>query len=353
MSHLSASAQMWLAAHHGVITTKRLRCCLVGRRAVRSLVEAGVLRLVERGVFVLTSTPVSLEQRCAVLCAAHPAGFVTGPTAGTLAGLRRMPQSAALHFSVLHGVHLPAVIGVRFRQTTQLTPLDRRARPDGIVMPSPARLAFDLAADLRALDHLSIVEQLLHERLVTLDELAAIGRRLEHPGRPGSVRFARTMNRIAGQSITESHAELRVADALERQGVPIERQVRILDLQDGRSVRVDLAVPSARWGVEVDVHPEHRTYEGLAKDAARVRALHLIGWQIEQVSELDLDDVEQLAAELAALYRRRTRELARSSSGPSEPSAGGRDPAPPALGSAPTLGPRAAGGLGEPLPSRR
>lgn len=309
MAHLSASSQHWLAAHHGVITTARLRSFGVGRKAVRSLVAAGVLRLVAAGVFVTTSTPPSLEQRCAVLCAAHPAGFVTGPTAGKFEGLRRMPRSAALHFSIRHGLHLPAVAGVRFRQTTKLDPSDRRRRADGIVVASPARLAFDLAADLTALDHLSAVEQLLHERRVTGEQLLMIGRRLVHSGRPGSGVFACTMERLDGAPVVESHPERRVADALERRGVPVERQVCVLDLPDGRTARIDLAVPTAQWGVEVDVHPEHRSFEGFAKDASRTRALHLVGWQVEQVSEADLDDVERLADELVRLYRRRLLEL--------------------------------------------
>ncbi|MGH9271381.1 MAG: type IV toxin-antitoxin system AbiEi family antitoxin domain-containing protein [Ilumatobacteraceae bacterium] len=306
---MSAAAQHWLAAHHGVITTANLHRCGVGRKAIRTLADAGVLRRVADGVFVITSTPPSLEQRCAVLCAAHPAGFVTGPTAGMFEGLRRMPLSAALHFSIRHGVHLPGVAGVRFRQTTKLDPSDRRRRTDGIVVASPARLAFDLAADLGVLDHLSAVEQLLHERRVTAEQLLLIGRRLVHPGRPGSAVFACTMERLDGTPVVESHPERLVADALERRGVSVERQVRVLDLPGGRTARIDLAVSAAHWGVEVDVHPEHRSFEGFAKDASRTRALHLVGWQVEQVSEADLDDVERLADELVRLYRRRLLEL--------------------------------------------
>lgn len=331
MAHLSPSALAWLAAHHGVITTATLRSCGVGAKRVNRLVDLGVLRTVDRGVFVVTSTPTSLEQRCALLCATHPSGFVTGPTAGTLTGLRRMPRWSELHFSVRHGVHLPSVAGVRFRQTTKLPPEDRRSRADGIVVASPARLAFDLAADLLPLDHLSAVEQLIHEGRVSVEELDAIKRRLVHPGRSGSIRFVRTLGRLGGSPV-ESHAELRVADALERRGVPVERQVRLVDLPNGRSVRLDLGVASIRWGVEIDVHPEHRSHEGYAADAARVRLIHLVGWQIERVTESDLDDVEQLADELARLYRRRALELG------ADPSVGQPDFGPPTLGRASTLG---------------
>ena len=65
-----------------------------------------------------------------------------------------------------------------------------------------------------------------------------------------------------------------------------------------------------RWGVELDIHPEHRSLEGHAADAERRREMHRMAWQVETVSERDMADAPQLAAELAALYRLRCRQLA-------------------------------------------
>ncbi len=194
----------WLADHHGVITTQVLREHGIGATATRRLVERGLLHRVGLGVFVSTSTPRTVEQRCAVLSASHRGGFVTGPTAGMLAGLRRMPRRSPIHFAVLHGVHLPDDPGVRFRQTTVIWAIDRRVRDDGIVVASWPRLAFDLAADLHQLDHLSVVQQLLHERRVTRDDLVAIDRRLGHPARSGFgcvPPHARVARRLARQRV--------------------------------------------------------------------------------------------------------------------------------------------------------
>jgi len=55
----------------------------------------------------------------------------------------------------------------------------------------------------------------------------------------------------------------------------------------GRLARIDLAVPEIRWGIELDLYPEHRSIEGHAGDARRYRDLHLVEWQIEPVSEID------------------------------------------------------------------
>jgi nucleotidyltransferase/DNA polymerase involved in DNA repair len=305
MSDLTPAALRLLAAHHGVITTAQLRSRGVGYRTQMRLVERGVLRGVHKGVFVIPSTGATLEQRCVTLCAAHPDGFVTGPTAGTLTGLRRMPAHAPLHFSIRHGARLPPDLGVHFRQTTALRPSDRVRRHDGIVVASAPRLAFDLAADLRPLDHLSVLQQLLHEKKVRVDELVAIERRLGHPARPGSGLFRRNLERLNGSAPNESHHEVRLAEALRTRGVPIENQSRVVRASSGRTARVDLAVPAVRWGIELDIHPEHRTFEGHANDARRVRDLHVLEWQVEPVTESDMHDLDALADELVRLYRAR------------------------------------------------
>jgi hypothetical protein len=314
MAGLTPSAQRWLAEHHGVVTSAALRRLGVSRSTAESLQRRGILRSVHKGVLVTASSQVTLEQRCAILCAAHPHGFVTGPTAGMLVGLRRMPVTSAVHFSVRHGIHLPVDCGVNFRQTTALSGHDRRTRDDGIVVASWARLAFDLAADLRPLDHLSVLHQLLDQARVTVDQLVAIGRRLARPARPGSTRFLQSLERLDGAYAGQSHPEVRLADALIERGVPIERQARVLNLPNGRRAHIDLAVPSIRWGIELDIHPEHRSLEGHYDGVRRGRQLHLVGWQVEYVAELDLEHLERLADELVALYvRRRQQFLTRSS----------------------------------------
>ena len=304
MSDLPDASLVWLADHHGVITAAALRTHGVGRATLARLLQAGVLRHAAKSVFVIASSPATFQQRCAVQSAAHPSGFVTGPSAGTLAGLRRMPRTTSVHVAVRHGRHLPLEPGVTWRQTTALTKADRDER-DGITVASWPRLAFDLAADLSRLDHLSVVNQLLHDRRVTAAELGAIDRRLGHPARPGSGVFRRTLAALGGQAPSQSDPEVVLADALRRRGVPVEPQTAIARDEDGVTLHLDLAVPAVRWGVELDIHPEHRSFEGHAAEAGRRRGMHRLAWQIETVSEHDMRDPGRIADELAGLYRLR------------------------------------------------
>jgi len=308
MAELSPACQHWLAEHHGVITATVLRQHHVGRETLYRLLDAGILSCEGRGVYVSTSAVRTVQQRCVVLSAAHRSGFVTGPTAGATLQLRRMPRTSALHFCIRHGNRLPQCAGVHFRQSTSIGPPDRVLRGDGIAIASPLRLAFDLAADLNQLDHLSVTEQLLERRLVTVEQLMAIERRLGHPARPGSGVFLRTLHALGRTAPVQSHPELVVLDALRRREVPVDRQVRVR-LSNGAAVHVDLGVEAVRWGVELDIHPEHRSVEGAAVDARRRRDLHLRGWQVETVTEPDLADLEALVDHLAALYRLRCTDV--------------------------------------------
>ncbi len=303
MSDLTPSALAILRAQHGHATTSQLDAAGVHRRARRRLVETEVLKPVYKSVLRIDSAPRTLESRCAALCLGHPSGFVTGPTAGKLLGLRRMAKPEPIHLAVRHGIHLDPQSNVVFHQTTSMHPSHVRHRRDGITTASPARLAFDLAAILTVQDHASIVEQLIRDGHCTMTDLAAVARRLCHPRRPGSVRFIRSLMDRGNRPPADSHPEIVLADALRARGVPVVPQVSSLLLPNGSQIRIDLAVPDVRWAIEIDVHPDHLLLEGTTRDKRRDRQCHLIRWQVERVTEVDMIDLPGLIDELVALYQ--------------------------------------------------
>lgn len=309
MPDFTPRAHRLLSRQLGIITAAELLDCGIGSKRRRRLVRHGSLVPVAKGVYRIPSVPTSLDQRCVALSKSHPRGVITGPTAGTVIGLRRMPKRAPIHLLVPHGLHLPAEPGVRLRQTTVLDRRDHRLTPTGIRIATGDRLAFDLAADLRPSHHRSAVEQLLHEELATPEGLARMATRLVHPRRRGSELFVDTLMRRSGAAL-ESEPELRVAEALRAAGVPVIAQETWLDLPNGGRARLDLSVPDVRWGVEIDVHPTHFGLDGATADDRRDRQCHLIGWQIERVTSLDLDDLPATISELVALYRVRCATVA-------------------------------------------
>ena len=219
-------------------------------------------------------------------------------------GLRRMPTVDDIDFAVLHGIHLVDE-GVALRQTTKIGALDVVRLSNGIVIASAPRLAFDLARDLSEVDLASVIEQLIQRKKCTMGSLGATARRLCHPTRPGSLQFARTLIARGDRPAAESHPELVLGDALRARGVPVQPQFRDLVLPNGSKVRLDLAVPAVRWGIEIDVHPDHLLLDGTTRDKRLDRQCHRIGWQIERVTEVDLLDLDGLLDELVELHASR------------------------------------------------
>lgn len=309
MVDLTPKAFAVLRRQHGHASVRQLAEAGVGPNARRRLIEGQELVAVHRSVLRISSAPLTFESRCVALCLAHPSAFITGPSGGRLAGLRRMPAAEPIHLCVLHGTHL-CDCGALVRQSRKVSPLDFVRLASGIVVASGPRLAFDLARDLAPIDLASVVEQMIQRKMCTMASLGATARRLCHPTRPGSKQFARALIGRGDRPASESHPEVVLAAALRSRGVPVQPQFRDLDLPDGSRVRLDLAVPASRWGIEIDVHPDHLLLDGTTKDKRRDRQCHRIGWQIERVTEIDLLDLDGLVEELVALYAARSASAA-------------------------------------------
>jgi hypothetical protein len=306
---LTEEAMAAFAAHHGMATGAMLTVAGMGRRARAAAVDDGLLDVWFERVFHITSSPVSMEARCAALCLGFPQGYITGPTAGRLSGLRKIPHTPLVHFAVPHGSHIGPFDEVQLRQTTKIERVHLTRRGDGIRVAAAPRLAFDLAADLTSINHRSIIEQMLKERRTSMATLAKVGKDLAHPARPGSARFLATLMSRAPGGAAESHPEVQIAEALQRRGVPITLQAGQLTAPGVRPIRFDMSVQAVRWAVEVDVHPEHLTLPGTSNDKRRDRACHRIDWQVDRVTELELLDVEGICDELAENYRLRCEHL--------------------------------------------
>ena len=305
MADLPRKASQLAARQHGVLTIRQLIDAGVSRHTMRRLERHGVLDADFKSVRRLTSAVRTLEQRCTEVCLAHPQTYITGVTAGTLIGLRKMPKHSPIVLGSPHALHVEHV-GVKVRRTTRIERRDVLRRADGIRIASPTRLAFDLAANLGDHAHRSVVDQLIHEHDVAVPSLVETGRRLCHPTRPGSGRFLATLSSVT-DSPTESDAELRVAEALRALGIPLETNTQWLALPNCRQARLDLAVPALKWSIEIDVHPSHLGVIGATNDNRGDRQASMLGWSISRVTGLDFADFPAMIRELREVYEARRR----------------------------------------------
>ncbi len=287
MAHFTTEALEFLRTHHGIATAADLQRCGLSAPAVRSLVEAGNLATVLKGAYHLPAVTLDEMTRCAAVCASHPELAISGPTAGRLWGLRRLPRDRRIHVLAPPASHPASARWVVPYRTAAVHPCDVVRRSDGINVTSRARTALDLARFVSPTDLLSIIEQVIRDGDLGDDELRAVAVDWMSTQRPWIRRFLELLDGRLHGGPAESHGETVLGDALAAAGVVgLVRQYRI-DLPGYGPARFDLAVPSVRLAIEVDLHPTHSETDGRRRDAARDVAAGRIGWAVERVVDAD------------------------------------------------------------------
>lgn len=296
MSQLPRDAVRFARNHHGLVTLRTLTASGLSVSTRRRLLTAGQLVPVHQGVYRLASHPPTFEQRCLAACLALPDVVVSGPSAGRLYGLRKCSTDdvhvISRRANVLAGIHAHRTNFLSAEHINTKAP---------IRVLRPARLVCDLAVYLSDADLESVIEQVLDRRLTTVSALRRIGGQFMRSGRNGTRRLATVLNaRPDWRPPHESDLELRVRRALAARGIDLIPQFEV-ELDGGRKVRLDLAEPSIRVGIEID----HATWHGdrlqMQRDKQRDRALMRLGWTIPRVTDEDLTQrfsstIDELAA---------------------------------------------------------
>jgi hypothetical protein len=309
MTLMSASLAHHISTRYGVVTTAQLIDDGYTEHTIKRQVELGVLVRVHNGVVRVATTPDTFEARCAAACAADPQVVITGPAAARLWQFRHVFRPD-LPIALVNHDRTPIANGVILRRTNRLDDSDVVLREDGIRLASPPRTWFDCARDLDDERFERLTEWVLDQH-TSMPTLWRLTRRMSSRGRPGLARVQRVMSlRSDWQKPAGSGLELRVLKALEQRGVgPLARQ-HPLHLPNGVVIHPDGADLAARWAVEVD----HVTWHGgrfdAQRDKGRDRGARRIRWQIDRVTDLELDnDFRGTIDDLVELHRMRCLEV--------------------------------------------
>ena len=135
----------------------------------------------------------------------------------------------------------------------------------------------------------SIVEHVLDVGYCTESTLSRTAERINTPGRAWVRKFLRVLASRHPGAPAESDGELKVLRALTRRGVHGLVRQHAISLPGYGWARFDMAIPAIRWELEVDLHPEHRSAEGVARDNARDAAAMSLGWMVRRLGEVELD----------------------------------------------------------------
>jgi hypothetical protein len=302
---LSASLVDWLSTRHGVVTLAELERFGVSRGRAQMLRQRGILRSHVAGVYRLAGAPSTPAQAAALACAAGPDVVVSHVSAGREWGFRRLGVDPRLHVVIAGQNHrrLPDVV---IHRSHRIEAVDVVERADGIRYTSPPRTVFDLASVVGDDQLESIIEQVLHDELVTLQTLHATARRLRQRGRKGSARFGRVIeSRPAWLKPVDSDLELIVERAILDAGLPRPVRQHPVRLPSGEDIRLDFYWPEHAEALEVD----HITWHGgkldLTADKRRDRLLRRLGVHTTRVTDEDVRRrLPSIIADLRAILAR-------------------------------------------------
>jgi very-short-patch-repair endonuclease len=316
LDHFDGQVLAWLRTHHATVSSAVLEAAGVSIDQRERLVQRGVLQRVVRGAYHHTVTELDELGRCAAVCTARSELIICGPTAARIWRLRRAGSDQRVHVLAPPGSQ-PCRADWLIPYRTPLTFADDVVvRPDGIRLTSPPRTVVDMARFLADEGLASMTEHAIALRYCTPATLRRTADRMDTRGRPWVRRFLRVLDARHPGPASESEPELRVYTALRSRGVDDLRRQHQLMLRGYGRARFDMAIPELMWALEVDVHPEHRTIEGLARDRRRDEAAEEIGWAVRRLVEVELAAFDAaIDSALGSIRRRRDSIAGRSDVG--------------------------------------
>lgn len=237
------------------------------------------------------------------------AGFVSGLSAGALHGWSGT-AAPGLHYTVHERRRLDRPPWLHLHVTSWMDTEPRLPRADGLVLASPDRTIFDIAAHVSDSRFAWIAESAWRRGDISPASLAAYVARVRRSGRAGSVRIDRWLDLVDRRSTaTESGLELFVEACAVAAGLPAPVRQYPLTLHNGIVVHLDLAWPDLRWAIE----PGHSWWHGgdaaVRRDHERDRWCAALGWLITRFDESARGRRPAVVRELREIHERRRDEV--------------------------------------------
>jgi len=297
--------QRLFAAQHFVASTRQLEALGVASRTISWACRQGIVVRVIAGVVRLVGVPASFESDAmAVQLHAGLDGFLSGPTAARLYGLRAMP-SAPIFVTTARRARRELPMWVNHVATTWSRP-DDVVEQGGFRLEQPLRMLLSLADVFNQHRFEKAAEDAWHLRLITPAAAAEYVESVRGRGRRGLAAVDTWLARTGARSRpVQSHFEFDLVAAVRRVGLPEPHRQYPLGLVNGERIHLDLAWPEVRLAVE----PGHSWWHGgdlkMRADAARDRACSELGWLVLRYDEAARADLAAAAAEIRRVYATR------------------------------------------------
>jgi len=292
---------------HGVIARSQLRDALGWDRSkLYRARQHGLLADVTPSVLRLASSPDSFTLRCMALqLHLQSSSFLGSITAGRIYGLRSMAQSpirATVPEARRH--HCPP--WALLTRSSWFDEADSIRRDDGLVVATPLRMLFGLAATLHPFRFARAAEDAWNLKLITPHSAADYLERHRCRGKNGVAVLEQWIDEVIDRDRpAQSGLEQLLIECLARIGLPDPVRQYPLELASGETIHLDIAWPRRRLAIE----PGHARWHGGAlqqrRDQARDRACNERGWQVVRFDESLRADPMAAARQVQRIYATR------------------------------------------------
>ncbi len=272
------------ARHHGLVTRTKAHAVGLTDRQIAGRVRDGRWERVAWGVYRIAGAPATAAQvLLTALLAAGPGAAAAGVSSLALLGVGAHP--------LLPRITVPPSSSGR----TPNALVRRSAVVDAdLTWVGPIRATAPGRALLEAAAHLdpAVLDDLVDDVLVRTSTtashvLGAIRRSASGSGREGVELLRRSLDPWISGVLPESPAEVRLIRRLLDWDLPEPVRQHPVRLADEREVRLDLAWPHRRVGLEYDGERFHGPRR-LQADVEREEALRAAGWWVGRVDRHDL-----------------------------------------------------------------
>jgi hypothetical protein len=289
----------------GLVCRREAFAAGIPRHLIDDRVDAGLLLVVHEGVLRHAAVPVTTEQRwLAAVLGAGPDALLYGRAAAALRGwpdVRRVkPEVVSPHtdLPILHGVDVHRVVRIQPHE---------RSMVRGIPVTSAGRTALDFARLVSFAHAQEVISAAVIMKLLTPLDIVLTLERSAGRGVPGTTKLrgvALTLDEIEG---LESVLELDGYRAVSIARVPEPMKQFELVCADGREVRMDLAWPEFKVGLDWNGRRWHDTPARKQRTRERHESIEATDdWRHLQYGHVDVHDTpNDLRAEVESVINAR------------------------------------------------
>ncbi|MEI6497554.1 MAG: type IV toxin-antitoxin system AbiEi family antitoxin domain-containing protein [Actinomycetota bacterium] len=292
------------ALHGGVALATDLEAAGITRGLIRQRVATGEWKRVAHGVVALAGLSASWDRaaRVAVL-RGRPHAALSHASAARVHGFDGYAADERLVVTGIDGWKLPTVVGVQVHRSDMVRASDC-VDVDGLrCVMRPVALIQVAATDGRDAAAQALDSMLRHsDSPVWIRKVALAWQR---GGVRGPAIVLDLLNERVDTRLPRSWFQRLTKRALAECGIELVDEYPVHDADGRLLAELDLAIPELMIGVECQSWRWHSSPSARAHDAARKRRLRLLGWELVEVWWSDLDQLDEVLAELVLLINSR------------------------------------------------